>query len=43
MVPVSAGQELMGLKETDIDSYNAQVKVLGKGNKERIIPIQPQL
>ena len=35
--------ELMGLKETDIDSYNSQVKVLGKGNKERIIPIQPQL
>jgi integrase/recombinase XerC len=35
--------ELLGLKETDIDSYNSQVKVLGKGNKERIIPIQPQL
>lgn len=35
--------ELNNLKETDIDSYNAQVKVLGKGNKERIIPIQPQL
>lgn len=35
--------ELLGLKETDIDSYNSQIKVLGKGNKERIIPIQPQL
>jgi integrase/recombinase XerC len=35
--------ELLGLKETDVDSYNSQVKVLGKGNKERIIPIQPQL
>jgi integrase/recombinase XerC len=35
--------ELHGLQETDIDSYNAQIKVLGKGNKERIIPIQPQL
>lgn len=35
--------ELNHLKETDIDSYNAQIKVLGKGNKERIIPIQPQL
>ena len=35
--------ELNNLKETDIDSYNAQIKVLGKGNKERIIPIQPQL
>ena len=35
--------ELNNLRETDIDSYNAQIKVLGKGNKERIIPIQPQL
>ena len=35
--------ELNNLKETDIDSYNSQIKVLGKGNKERIIPIQPQL
>jgi integrase/recombinase XerC len=35
--------ELAGLKETDIDSYNSQVKVLGKGNKERIIPIHPKL
>ena len=35
--------ELMNLKETDFDSYNSQVKVLGKGNKERIIPIHNQL
>lgn len=35
--------ELLGLRETDIDSYNSQIKVLGKGNKERIIPIQPEL
>jgi integrase/recombinase XerC len=35
--------ELNNLRETDIDSYNSQIKVLGKGNKERIIPIQPQL
>ncbi|MFN8287735.1 MAG: tyrosine-type recombinase/integrase [Chitinophagales bacterium] len=35
--------ELINLKETDIDSYNSQLKVLGKGNKERIIPIHPQL
>lgn len=35
--------ELINLKETDIDSYNSQVKVLGKGNKERIIPIHPDL
>lgn len=31
--------ELAGLKETDIDFYNSGIKVLGKRNKERIIPI----
>ena len=31
--------ELLGLKEQDIDFANQQIKVLGKGNKERIIPI----
>ncbi|MEI8137082.1 MAG: tyrosine-type recombinase/integrase [Bacteroidota bacterium] len=30
--------ELIGLKESDIDFYNGQLKVLGKRNKERIIP-----
>ncbi|MDO9001109.1 MAG: tyrosine-type recombinase/integrase [Bacteroidota bacterium] len=30
--------ELIGLKEADIDFYNGQLKVLGKRNKERIIP-----
>lgn len=30
--------ELIGLKETDIDRRNSQIKVLGKRNKERIIP-----
>lgn len=35
--------ELINLRVTDLDSYNLQVKVLGKGNKERIIPIHPQL
>ncbi|MBA2612308.1 MAG: tyrosine-type recombinase/integrase [Bacteroidetes bacterium] len=30
--------ELMGLKESDIDFFNSQLKVLGKRNKERIIP-----
>jgi integrase/recombinase XerC len=35
--------ELMNLKETDFDSYNSQIKVLGKGNKERIIPVHNQL
>ena len=31
--------ELIGLKEKQIDMYKKQVKVLGKGNKERIIPL----
>jgi integrase/recombinase XerC len=31
--------ELIHLKESDIDFHNAQLKVLGKRNKERIIPI----
>ena len=35
--------ELIHLKETDFDSYNSQIKVLGKGNKERIIPIHNRL
>ncbi|MFZ1451085.1 MAG: tyrosine-type recombinase/integrase, partial [Ferruginibacter sp.] len=35
--------ELTGLKETDISKSNGTVKVLGKGNKERIIPVSNQL
>jgi integrase/recombinase XerC len=31
--------ELLGLKTSDIDHYNQQLKVLGKRNKERIIPM----
>lgn len=31
--------ELLGIKEEDIDLYNLSVKVLGKRNKERIIPL----
>ena len=30
--------ELVNLEETDIDLRNCQIKVLGKRNKERIIP-----
>lgn len=33
--------ELIGLKNIDIDKHNLTVKVLGKRNKERIIPIIP--
>jgi len=35
--------ELRGLKDGDIDKINLKVKVLGKRNKERIIPISRQL
>lgn len=31
--------ELLGLKTSDIDQYNQQLKVFGKRNKERIIPM----
>ncbi|HEY4652369.1 MAG TPA: tyrosine-type recombinase/integrase [Pontibacter sp.] len=35
--------ELIGILETDIDQYQRTVRVLGKGNKERIIPINDSL
>jgi len=35
--------ELSHLKESDIDTYNCSIKVLGKRNKERIIPISFEL
>ncbi len=35
--------ELIGLKTLDTDLYNNQIKVLGKRNKERIIPITKEL
>ena len=35
--------ELIGLKESDIDRFNGQIKVLGKRNKERIIPFSKNL
>jgi integrase/recombinase XerC len=31
--------ELIGLKNRDVDFHAGQIKVLGKGNKERLIPI----
>ncbi len=31
--------ELIQLKEKQVDTGNSQIKVLGKGNKERIIPV----
>lgn len=33
--------ELINLKHSDIDFYNAWIKVLGKRNKERLIPLAP--
>ena len=35
--------ELINLKESDVDAFSSQIKVLGKGNKERIIPIHNEL
>ncbi len=35
--------ELLGVKETDINIYEGTVKVLGKRNKQRIIPINNEL
>jgi len=35
--------ELIHLKETDIDFYNQSIRVLGKRNKERIVPLMPHL
>ena len=35
--------ELVGLKESQVDRHNNSIKVLGKGNKERIIPVSNKL
>ena len=35
--------ELAGLAEGDINQFQKQVKVLGKGNKERIVPLQDNI
>ncbi len=35
--------ELLGVKDSDINTYEGTVKVLGKRNKERIIPINKEL
>jgi integrase/recombinase XerC len=35
--------ELINLKQTDVDMYASQLKVLGKRNKERIIPFSDAL
>ncbi|MEI9944371.1 MAG: tyrosine-type recombinase/integrase [Chitinophagaceae bacterium] len=35
--------ELINLKEKQIDTARSQIKVLGKGNKERILPVNKEL
>ncbi len=35
--------ELVSIQTADVDVYNSQIKVLGKGNKQRILPIAPAL
>lgn len=36
-------QELIGLRWPDIDTGRRQVKILGKGNKERLVPVSEAL
>jgi integrase/recombinase XerC len=35
--------ELINLREKQVDFSNSQIKVLGKGNKERIIPVSKEI
>ncbi|SHN13102.1 integrase/recombinase XerC [Mucilaginibacter sp. OK098] len=35
--------ELLGVKDSDINTYEGTIKVLGKRNKERIIPVNNEL
>ena len=35
--------ELLGVKDTDVNAYEGTVKVLGKRNKQRIIPVNNEL
>ncbi|MDO8994905.1 tyrosine-type recombinase/integrase [Daejeonella sp.] len=35
--------ELVGLKDEDVDTYEQQIRVLGKRNKQRIIPVHSSL
>jgi len=35
--------EMLNLKENQVDQYHASLKILGKGNKERILPCNPAL
>ena len=35
--------ELVNLKESQVNHYNRTFKILGKGNKEIVIPIKPEL
>lgn len=35
--------ELIGLRESNVNPSGGSLKILGKGNKERIIPVNPQL
>lgn len=35
--------ELVGLKDNDVDVYEQQIRVLGKRNKQRIIPVHSSL
>ena len=35
--------EVINLKDSQISSYNCSLKILGKGNKERVVPVSKEL
>lgn len=35
--------ELIGLRTSDADIYNSTIKITGKGNKQRILPLLPEV
>ena len=35
--------EVINLKDTQVNASNHSLKILGKGNKERIVPISPEI
>ena len=36
-------REVIGLKDADLLLTDGQIRVLGKGNKERIVPLAPEV
>jgi site-specific recombinase XerD len=42
-IRVYVSVSLVGLKEKHIDTHQSAIKILGKGNKERVVPIKHEL